>query len=124
MGGGICEKVVSCLLRIGTSHLNLYIWGKRIEGGMTVMHGFSTVVNAKSIGKNFHVSQQVTIGWGKGGEPVIGDNVKVYAGAIIVGGITIGDNAVIGAGAVVTKDVPANTLVVGAQNRYIEISSK
>ena len=67
--------------------------------------------------------QQVTIGRGKminGNDiPIIGDNVTVYTGAIVVGGITIGDNAVIGAGAVVTKDVPANTTVVGAAPRYI-----
>ena len=28
-------------------------------------------------------------------------------------GITIGENAMVGAGSVVTKDVPANTMVVG-----------
>ena len=81
---------------------------------------FSTVVNATHIGKNFHAAQQVTIGWGPSGTPTIGNNVKVYAGAIIVGGVHIGDNAIIGAGTVVTKDVPENTLVVGAQNRIIE----
>lgn len=91
-----------------------------MKGGFTIMHGFSTVINAAQIGKNFHVAQQVTIGWGPSGTPIIGDNVKVYAGAIIVGGVHIGDNAIIGAGTVVTKDVPDNTLVVGTQNRFIE----
>lgn len=123
-GGGICNKILSHIFSIGTKYRNFYIWCKNIGSGMRIMHGFSTVINAQSIGDDFLVSQQVTIGWGKGGEPIIGNNVKVFAGAIIVGGITIGDNAVIGAGAVVTKDVPANTLVVGAPNRYVVINNK
>ena len=119
--GGVINKVIGRLLRIGTKHLNLYLWAPhKMKGGFTIMHGFSTVINAAQIGKNFHVAQQVTIGWGPSGTPIIGDNVKVYAGAIIVGGVHIGDNAIIGAGTVVTKDVPDNTLVVGAQNRIIE----
>ena len=119
--GGVINKVIGKILRIGTKHLNLYLWAPgKIEGGFTIMHGFSTVINASHIGKNFRVAQQVTIGWGPSGTPTIGNNVKVYAGAIIVGGVHIGDNAIIGAGTVVTKDVPENTLVVGAQNRIIE----
>ena len=43
----------------------------------------------------------------------IGRNVWLGAGAIILPGITIGDNSIVGAGSVVTKNVPANTIVVG-----------
>ena len=95
-----------------------------IGGGMKIYHGYSSVVFAKSIGENFAVYQQVTIGRGKminGRDiPIIGDNVTVYAGAIVVGGINIGNNVTIGAGAVVTKDVPDNTTVVGAPMRVYE----
>ena len=94
-----------------------------IDGGMIIWHGFSTIVYAKKIGKNFTVYQQVTIGRGKSingnSIPIIGDNVTVYAGAIIVGGVHIGNNVSIGAGAVVVNDVPDNTTVVGAPVRYI-----
>ena len=38
---------------------------------------------------------------------------SIGAGAVIVCGVTIGEGATVGAGSVVTKDVPANTLVVG-----------
>jgi UDP-2-acetamido-3-amino-2,3-dideoxy-glucuronate N-acetyltransferase len=38
---------------------------------------------------------------------------SIGAGAVILPGITIGENAMVGAGAVVTKDVAANTVVVG-----------
>lgn len=45
--------------------------------------------------------------------PVIGNNVFIGTGAVIVGNITIGDNVIIGANAVVTKDVPDNHYAVG-----------
>ncbi len=44
---------------------------------------------------------------------LIGRNVWVGGGAIILPGVTIGDDAVVGAGAVVTRDVPAGATVVG-----------
>lgn len=44
---------------------------------------------------------------------------SVGANATILPGITIGENAMIGAGAVVTKDVPANAVVVGHPARII-----
>ncbi|WP_434992182.1 DapH/DapD/GlmU-related protein [Arthrobacter sp. Ld5] len=48
---------------------------------------------------------------------VIGRNVWVGSNATLLPGITIGDNAVIAAAAVVTKDVPANAVVVGSPAR-------
>ena len=39
---------------------------------------------------------------------------SIGANATIICGVTIGENALVGAGAVVTKDVPANAVVVGA----------
>ena len=35
-------------------------------------------------------------------------------------GVTIGENSVVGAGSVVTKDVPANTVVVGNPAKVIK----
>lgn len=106
---------------------NMELSADQIGGGVRIFHGHSTVVFARSIGRNFSVYQQVTIGRGKrinGNDiPIIGNNVTVYAGAIIVGGVHIGDHAVIGAGAVVTKDVPAHTTVVGAPVRYLRNES-
>lgn len=40
-------------------------------------------------------------------------NAWIGAGATILPGVTIGENAIVGAGSVVTKDVEANTIVVG-----------
>ena len=44
---------------------------------------------------------------------------SIGANATIICGVTIGENALIGAGAVVTKDVPANAVVVGTPARII-----
>jgi acetyltransferase-like isoleucine patch superfamily enzyme len=50
---------------------------------------------------------------------VIGTNVWVGAGAIILGGVTVDDGAVVAAGAVVTRDVPPATLVAGVPARTV-----
>ena len=50
---------------------------------------------------------------------VIGKNVWIGSGAIIVPGVTIGENAVIGAGSVVTRDVPPNVVAAGNPCRVI-----
>ena len=44
---------------------------------------------------------------------------SIGSSATIVCGVTIGERAMVGAGAVVTKDVPANTLVVGNPAREL-----
>lgn len=51
---------------------------------------------------------------------VIEDNVWIGSGAIVLAGVTVGRNSVIGAGAVVTKEVPANVLVVGNPARIVK----
>ena len=60
------------------------------------------------IGPRAWIFQNVTIGGapGKYGMPKIGADVRIYAGAVLVGPVTIGDHVLIGANAVVTNDVP------------------
>ena len=48
---------------------------------------------------------------------VLGREVWIGRGAIVLPGVTIGDGAVVGANAVVTKDVPAGSVVVGVPAR-------
>ncbi|WOG27346.1 sugar O-acetyltransferase [Endozoicomonas sp. 8E] len=50
----------------------------------------------------------------------IGNNVWLGANVSVNPGVTIGDNSVIGAGSVVTRDIPANSVAVGAPCRVIK----
>lgn len=72
------------------------------------------------IGNGCKIYQQVTIGQQEEKYPVIGNNVTIYTGAKIIGGIHIGDNVTIGANAVVVKDVPNHCTAVGVPARYIQ----
>ncbi|WP_299725484.1 sugar O-acetyltransferase [uncultured Tateyamaria sp.] len=49
----------------------------------------------------------------------LGENVWIGAGAIILPGVTIGDRSIVGAGSVVTRDVAADTTVVGNPARAV-----
>ena len=104
---------------IWRSQINCCLACDDIGGGLIIQHGYSTVVVAERIGRNFHVNQCVNIVWNNNSRCVIGDNVSVYVAATIVGGVTIGNNVIIGAGAVVVNDVPDNSLVVGNPMRII-----
>lgn len=54
------------------------------------------------------------------GAPItIEDNCWLGGNVTVLGGVTIGAGSVIGAGTVVTKDVPANSLVVGNPGRVV-----
>lgn len=84
-----------------------------IGPGLFIQHGFSTIIMA-DLGANCWINQQVTIGHkDRTGRPKIGNNVRVTAGAKILGNITIGDDVTVGANAVVVKNVPENCVVVG-----------
>lgn len=111
----------------GVSNLDFFMKSSEIEGGVMIWHGFSTVVNARHIGKDFQLWQNVIIGKKStlpiDDKPWIGDNVKICGGAIVIGKIMIGNNVIIGAGAVVTKDIPDDCVVVGNPARIIKKKS-
>lgn len=100
--------------------------GGEIGAGLTIYHGYASVVQATSIGENCSIYQNVTIGRRniEGRDfckPIIGKNVNIFAGAIVIGGIYIGDNVNIGAGSVVITDIPSNCTVVGNPARIINL---
>ena len=51
--------------------------------------------------------------------PVLGNNVQVGAGAMVLGKIRIGDNVRIGPNAVVMTDVPSNSTVMAPPSRVV-----
>lgn len=92
------------------------------QGGLTIgcdcmIAGHTYIVSAN------HKFSNLSIPFREQGEAkkgiVIGNNVWIGAGCIILDGVTIGDNSVIGAGTVVTKNVISGTLNVGVPSRTI-----
>lgn len=53
------------------------------------------------------------------GKIVIGDNVFLGVGTIVLPGVTIGNNVIVGAGSVVTKDIADNKVYAGVPARPI-----
>ena len=113
--GKITGKLLGVFL---PNYKDFYIISDSIGGAAFVLnHPFSTIINARSIGRNFTICQLTTIGNKKHGRndlvPTIGDNVSLGANVTIIGDIKIGNNVFIGAGSVVVKDVPDNCVVAG-----------
>ena len=102
---------------------NMYICTDYIGGGFIPFHCFSTIIHAHELGENCTVFQNVTIGYDGGGKPTIGNNVTIYAGAVVVGEVNVGDNVIIGANAVVVRDVPSNVVVAGVPARIIKYNN-
>lgn len=125
---GILFKLLYILVLIIHKH-NQYLTGiqlglgSSIKGGLTFNHFSCIVINGNAkIGKNCTIYQGVTIGGmkgPKGGIPVIGDNVVIFAGAKVIGNVKVGNNVVIGAGAVVINDIPDNSIVAGVPAKII-----
>ena len=92
--------------------------GATIGKGFFIDHGMGVVIGETTeIGDGVTLYQGVTLG-GTGKErgkrhPTIGNNVLVSVGAKVLGAILIGDNVKIGAGSVVLRPVPPNSTVVG-----------
>ena len=98
--------------------------GAEVGEGLYMPHYGGIVVNPEAvIGKNCYLSHNVLIGkvhTGKRkGVPVIGDDVFIGTGAVVLGNLTVGDNAAIGANSVVIDHVPENAFVAGSPARVI-----
>lgn len=81
--------------------------------GLYFQHGFSTIVAAKEIGENCFINQQVTIGYNGKKAPIIGDNVRIAVGAIVIGDVYIDDGAIVAAGDVIKLNVELGDVVAG-----------
>lgn len=92
--------------------------GAQIGKGFFIDHGMGVVIGETTIvGDCVTLYQGVTLG-GTGKEkgkrhPTLKNHIVVGAGAKVLGNIVIGNNVNIGAGSVVVKSVPDNCTVVG-----------
>ena len=99
-----------------------------IGPGFRLVHGGSVFLGGRMVmGSDCMVYHEVTIGpsaLSSMDYPVIGNRVRIFPGAKILGGITIGDDAVVGANAVVIEDVPSGAVVAGNPARIVRIEEK
>lgn len=85
-----------------------------IGGGLIVQHGYGTIISPAKMGRNCWVNQGVSIGHrSENGQPIIGDNVRIAAGALVLGSLKIGRGATIAPGAIVMKNVPDYAIAIG-----------
>jgi serine O-acetyltransferase len=94
-----------------------------IGGGFYIGHIGGVHINPGAVlGRNCDLAHRVTIGasaMGRGGIPVLGDDVYVGTGAVLVGKIKVGNGAKIAANTLVMSNVPAGATVMGVPGRII-----
>lgn len=103
--------------------LGFYIGPNCFDEGLLLAHHGSVIVNPNArIGKNCILHGNNCIGKNKSEAcPVIGNNVDIGFGAVVIGDITIADNVKIGANAVVTKSCfETGATLVGVPAHKIE----
>ena len=109
-----CHTFIENDVRLGdrvTVKSGVYLWD-----GITVGNDVFIGPNVTFTNDKFPRSRQRPEAFQR---TVIENGASIGAGAIILGGITIGANSMVAAGALVTRNVPANTLVMGAPARVI-----
>jgi acetyltransferase-like isoleucine patch superfamily enzyme len=96
--------------------------GVTIEDNVFIGHGVMFINDSYPRATGANGGLQTEADW-KVERTVIKKGASVGSGTTILSKITVGENAIVGAGSVVTKDVPANSIVVGNPAkvlRYIE----
>lgn len=88
----------------------------RIGPGLCLMHSVGIVIGPEvRIGRGARIYQGVTLGDGlRPGQPSIGDDVTIGAGACVLGGVTVGDRVTIGAGALISRDLPDDVVALAS----------
>ena len=103
----ICANAISASAEIG---LGTKFWHR--GHGCTVHYKVKIGENCKIL-PNVMIGAKFKNGIPDEAVPVVGDNVFIGTGAVIIGKIRIGKNAIIAANSVVTKDVPDDCYACG-----------
>jgi bifunctional UDP-N-acetylglucosamine pyrophosphorylase / glucosamine-1-phosphate N-acetyltransferase len=93
----------------------------KIGDGTKVAH--MTYLGDARVGKNTNIgANTVTCNYDgkKKHRTVIGNNVFIGSGVMLVAPVRIGNNAVIGAGSIITENVPANALAIARSRQIIK----
>jgi UDP-2-acetamido-3-amino-2,3-dideoxy-glucuronate N-acetyltransferase len=86
--------------------------GVTIEDNVFVGHGVTFINDSFPRATNAEGELQTEKDWRV--EPtLVRKGASIGSGATVLSNVSIGENAIVGAGSVVTKDVPANGIVVG-----------
>jgi serine O-acetyltransferase len=97
----------------------------QVGAGLAIMHNYSVLIGAATIGTNCVLHHNVTIGEGVAGNshaiPTLGNSVWIGPGVTIAGEVSIGDNVTISAGTVLTRSVPSGALVAGNPGRVVQL---
>ena len=97
---------------------NSHITGNMKIGNHVFISVLVSSTNDNSMGRMENATEHLA-------GPVVEDYVTIGAGANLLPGVVIGENSIVGAGALVTKDVPANRVVMGVPAQVVrEVSDK
>lgn len=118
------------LLPRGIMHLARFLTGIEIHPGARIGrrffidHGMGVVIGETTeIGDDVTLYQGVTLGGTSTRRvkrhPTLRDRVTIGAGAKVIGAVVIGENVRIGAGSVVVTNVPPNATVVGVPGHIV-----
>lgn len=112
------------LLQKYSMHISPYcIIGK----GLHLPHPIGIVIGKHVIiGEYCSIYQCVTLGGGRTGDvkkhnqPTIGDNVTIFAGAMVLGKLHVNDNSIIAANSVLLKDTEGSGVYAGSPARKVK----
>ncbi|MBL8868312.1 MAG: hypothetical protein JNK90_00905 [Planctomycetaceae bacterium] len=97
--------------------------GKRLK----LQHPIGVVIGQGcTIGNDVSLWQNVTLGNdGRDvGYPCLEDNVRIFAGSMVIGNVVVGASATVGAMSLVTSDIPPDSVAYGIPARVKAIGYK